>query len=216
MDFEFNLNLIRSNPQYCLAGYRQLDSASTYASFIKDLYEDCCFSQPTKTTLAQKGEYLFACAHGSKLELDGLFLPGNYGGYSGLIEWLFLESHKRPRDRPNSLLSFEGLALIVFLTEWCIVDISTSDEHFRQAFHQGKPISVCERRLSNDLPRDSPIIQLQYVLARPQFHSRIVSLEQIEQTLTYLRDYRLIPKELAMKSSKSMQNGFEIEIAVHS
>lgn len=212
MAFTLNLQDIRAVPKLYLFDFVKLDSASTYASLIQVLYEGFCFATPRLTKLSLCGEYHCLRSEGCYLELDKLAIPpvpNDYGGYQGFITWLFAQSRAMPVNLLNSLLPFEGLALVIYLSEWCAVDISTSKEHFRQTFYQGQAVTPCERRSVNDLPKDAPFIQLQFMLACPQFNSRLVTPEQIRQAFSSLRRHRLIPKNLRLTAVRGTDNGFE-------
>jgi hypothetical protein len=215
MRFALNLNDVRSIPKLHLFDSIKLGTAATHASFLQAVWEGFCFATPRATKLSLYGEYHVAHAHGGYLKLDETPLssiPKDYEGYSGLLDWLYAQSRMQPRDAPNPLLPFEGFALIIYLTEWCIADISTHEEHFRQTFYQGQAVIPCERRKGDDRPKDAPFIQLQYLLAPPQFHSRLVTPEQIRLAFSSLRRYNVIPSNLRLTGLKVTEDGFEARI----
>lgn len=210
-----NLQEIRSAPKLHLFNYIQLDSAALYASFIKSVYETFCFATPASVKLTSHGEYHLACATDCYLKLDDALIstiPSDYEAQQGLVNWLFIESLTKSRHLPNPLLPFQGLALVIFLTEWCITDISANGEHFRQAFYQGQAVTPCERRASTELPNSSPFIQLQFALAAPQFRSRVITPVQLRQAFASLKEYKLVPKNLRLTSIKLTEDGFETKV----
>lgn len=191
-----NLEEFRRNPKYYLFGYQHLDSASMQASFIKSVYEGYCFSTPESVMLFSCGEDHYVRSNNCFLNLVDLVLsvPSDYEGHSGMVDWLFAKSSGIPS--PNPLLPFEGFALIVYLAEWCVVNISTNDEHFRQTFYQGKTVTPCERRSRNDFY--TPFIQLQFTVALPQFKSGSVETQKIKQAFQELRRDQFIPPNLQL------------------
>lgn len=213
-----NLQEIRSTPKLYLFNYLHLGGAAMYASFIKSVYEEFCFARPHSVKLFLQGESHFVYAEGCFLNLDETSItsiPQDYDKHQGLVDWLFGESLTKPHDIPNPLLPFQGFALIIFLAEWCVADVSTPTEHFRQIFYQGQAVTPCERRSIGDLPKDAPFIQLQFVLAEPQFHSRVVTPAQIRQAFSNLKKYHLVPKNLRLTRMRLIEDGFVAKIQLY-
>lgn len=207
---------IRSLPKLHLFNYLQVDGASMYANFIQAVYEDCCFSRPATVELFASGEYHLAQANGCYVELEKLGIPAippDYKGASGLLDMLYKDRFAVPSGQPNPLLPFDGLVLMVCCAEWCLIDISTKLEHFRQAFYQGHAVTPCERRAAEQRPPDAPCIHMQFTLGAPDvFRSRVVTADQFRQALLGLRKHRLVPKPLRLTSLKALENGFKAKL----
>lgn len=195
---EIDVEKLRANPKYYLFGYQQLDLASMHASFLKSIHEGYCFSTPQSVTFFSYAEDHFVRADDCFLDLNnlGIQIPPDYANHFGLVDWLFSRSLGIPS--PNSLLPFEGLALVAYLAEWCVTSISTSNEHFRQTFYHGKAVTPCERKSISEVDKSTRFIQIQFTVAPPQFESRLLRAEKINEAFHELKKYALIPVNLQL------------------
>jgi hypothetical protein len=187
------------------------DGAGTYASFIMDLhlrllYPECEYSVPEYIQLRSRGEHHLAYAENRCLQLGatvGKPIPADYGGSGGLVDWL-IETNSVSR----------GIPFIVACTQFCLADISTVDEHFRQAFYCGEAVSPCVRTQRADVSASKPYVQVRFTIGAPVFGSSLIAVEQMRRFwATFHRYGWLQPEaELLRIATRRCENGFDAKV----
>jgi len=219
MSEESILQKIKTAPRYYLFDHPKVDGASMYGNFLSGVYDEAgCLSTPRLVELSAQSEYHRACAIGSQLSqgLDGdSRIPLNYGNTPGLIDYMWQQCLMEPDCRPSQpkpLEAFSYIALIAFAAEYCIVDVSTADEYFRQAFHQGRAVTPCERRPLAEVANGIPYLQVYFTIAPPVFQSRVITPGQLKEVLYELRHRAWIPQSLRIKYSRQKTDGFYMSL----
>jgi hypothetical protein len=212
---QIDLTRFHQAPHLHLFGLKQTDAASVYANFVKGVFEGYCFSAPDHIHLTSWGEHHIAQAYNCSVILPARYaahVPVDFGGYSGLVDWLMALSRVQPRDQPNELLPFQEVAVAVYAAEHCIIDISLGDEHFRQGFYHSRACTPCDRRRVTDLSTAQPYIQLDFTLSPGIFQSGHMTAGQVRRALRMLRQYRLTPTTLRSKTRQHSLHNFETNL----
>lgn len=200
---EIDLTRFQQAPHLHLFALKQVDAASVYANFVKSVFEGYCFSALARVYLASRHEHHCARAEDCRLVLpmiNAAAIPADFGGYSGLADYLMALSRSQPRDRPNEMLPFQGLAFAIYAAEHCIVDLSLGEEHFRQGFYRSRACTPCDRRRVADLPAAQPYIQLDFTLSPGIFKSGLITVGQVRAAFKLLRQYHLVPPALRART----------------
>lgn len=190
-----------------LFDYARSDGASMFAEFIHATYYMSGMNRPKRVRFQSQGEYQLMIAEGYGVQLDEIGMAnGAHREQSSLIDWLSEQAvYTAPSPRLQSCI---GVANIISFTEFCVLDMSVADEHFRQLFYLGKPASPCQARKC-DLPTGAPYLSLWYTLHPKVFHCRTVKAKAVKEALNRLRKH--IPVELKLTVKKRF-DGFEMAV----
>ncbi|MGB0385011.1 MAG: hypothetical protein ACPGWR_09330 [Ardenticatenaceae bacterium] len=205
-----------------LFDYVRTDGASMYAAFIHAVYEMSERSErPKRVRFQAQGEYHVMIAEDYQIGLNSIgsdHLSGDsslcsragFEQQPSVIDWLSNQGVALADQPQNPLQSCIGLANIVSFTEFCALDLSVANEHFRQLFYLGQAASPSERRQKSDLPNHAPFVALWFTLHPAVFKSRTVCVEQVEQALQRLQEY--VAKEFRITCQERYDYGFAMTI----
>lgn len=203
-----------------LFDYARSDGASMYAQFIHAVYQiSSGVDLPKRIRFESQGEYHNIMAQNLNIQLDSIGIervPSDVLEQPSLIDWLSTQavalartSLSYPVEAPTLQLPI-GVANIVSFTEFCVLDISVANEHFRQLFYLGQAASPCIRREKRDLPTEAPYLGLRFTLHPTVFNSRVVKLKEVEQALQHLQRY--VSKEFEVTAKEHHDYGFTMII----
>lgn len=221
MNDELILQGIRAKPGPYLYDHARVDGASIYGNFLLGVYDQAgCLTTPSVVELSAHYEYQRACASDCQLRWavdGGPKIPLDYGNTPGVVNYLWQQCLMEPDNRPSQpkpLEAFSYIALMAFAAEYCIVDISAADEHFRQAFYQGRAVTPCERRPLQQMGSGTPYLQVCFTIAPPVFRSRVITSGQVKEAVQELRKRAWIPRALHLMHLRQKMDGFVMRLAL--
>lgn len=219
----FRLRL-QTKPGMYLLHQEVVDGASMYLNLMATCIDDGCFQSPQEIRLSSQDEYHRFIAQGSRLLIENFLghpIPTDLGGYENIADWLqstMLDAYyaKQSIDEPLFLAAIITFSPVIYAAHYCMLDMTTEKEHLRQMFYQGKSVSPCERRKSDEFPAGAPCVAVRFTLDKTIFKARVVSQEQIVQGIDLLRSSKPAPRDLQVYSIATRNDGFEIIVKSNS
>lgn len=196
-------------PGMYLFDYRRSDGASMFAEFIHATYYLSGRNRPKKVRFQSHREMYGCVAEGYEMTRDGMgtHIPLELEKHSSPIDWLSNQAITLGANSP--LQASIGIANLISFTESCVLDMTSGNEHFRQVFYLGKPVSPCSRRQKNELSTTTPYLSLWFTLHPTVFQSRTIGAKTFAEALERLKRYISVDFQV---TKKKRSDGFEMTV----
>ncbi|MCC6976669.1 MAG: hypothetical protein IT322_21875 [Anaerolineae bacterium] len=205
------LNKVQSRPGMYLAAYDQrLDAASVYANFLIGIFYRFEFGRPQYVSLVTSGCNFAITSVGCQIDTATQKL--------GNLSYIFDVVNSQTPVLSTTYPSLTYLRSIVWLTEYCLIDITQSSGTYRQAFLYGSALE--EAILVPSEGDNTPRISFCFTLSSRIFESTLLDIQRLERVITVwkerdfaqlIKDANPVP-ELQFKWFKQNQYYHSLEI----
>jgi hypothetical protein len=168
-----NFDMLYARPGMYLAVYdKKLDAGSLYMNFLFAIFNELEFGCPGLIEMTTAGQYFSIVASGCRLNIQ----HGEAENLTGVFD---VANFQQP-ILEDAYPDFGFLKPIVWFTEYCLVDITTQNGTYRQAFMDGSPLAEA---IQLPLDHDCPRFGFCFTLPSKTFDSKVLDLARLKQAI---------------------------------